>query len=68
MKQAGIVHITSPVGHPQSNGQAECFVKNVKAALDKNQQSNKNQTEDVLNDYNHNHDIYSPFGNDTLSG
>jgi hypothetical protein len=51
MKQAGIVHITSPVGHPQSNGQAECFVKNVKAALEKNQQSNNNQTEDILNDY-----------------
>jgi transposase InsO family protein len=37
MKQASIIHITSPVSNPLSNG------KSVKAALEENQKSNNNQ-------------------------
>jgi hypothetical protein len=51
-RHGGIVHITSPVVYPQSNDlQAKCFVKNVKAALEKNLQSSNNPTEDILSDY-----------------
>jgi hypothetical protein len=40
------VHFTSPVGHPQSNVEAEYFVKAVKAALRKinNQTTTKLKT------------------------
>jgi hypothetical protein len=50
-----LVLYTSPVQlfiYPQSNDlQAECFAKNVKAALEKNQQLKNNPTEDILSDY-----------------
>ena len=50
-KKQGIRHTLVPPYHPQSNGQAERFVKTLKVAIKKDMESGKASLEEVVTDF-----------------